>query len=79
MSWLELVDEGGRLLARRDARALPCTVGRAHGNALVTSDPYVDPHHAEVALDDAGRLVVRDLGSVNGLRRPDDEIGRAHV
>lgn len=41
------------------------TVGRAIDNEIVLSDPYVSSHHVEAWLAD-GRLVVRDLGSLNG-------------
>ncbi|HEX2188664.1 MAG TPA: FHA domain-containing protein, partial [Longimicrobiaceae bacterium] len=49
---------------------LPLTVGRGFGNDLILDDPYVDGRHARIAVDEAGTLVVEDLGSVNGLATP---------
>ena len=41
-------------------------VGRADGNHLRLPDGSVSGSHCEVALDPAGNLIVRDLGSTNG-------------
>jgi Zn-finger nucleic acid-binding protein len=41
-------------------------VGRADGNHLRMPDGSVSSSHCEVALDPAGNLLVRDLGSTNG-------------
>jgi hypothetical protein len=43
----------------------PVTIGRHEDNAVVLPDPLASRHHAEIAMQ-AGRWVVRDLGSVNG-------------
>lgn len=66
---LEVVDAGG-VRARLRLDSLPLTVGRAYANDLILDDPYVDGRHARIALDEAGALVVEDLGSVNGLATP---------
>ncbi|MEW5931422.1 MAG: FHA domain-containing protein [Gemmatimonadota bacterium] len=66
---LEVVDAGG-VRARLRLVSLPLTVGRAPANDLILDDPYVDGRHARIALDEAGALVVEDLGSVNGLATP---------
>jgi hypothetical protein len=63
---LEIVHPNGvRTWQRLDA--LPLTIGRGLSNDLILDDPYVDPQHARIALDDAGTLQIEDLGSVNGL------------
>src|SRR5207237_10852433 len=41
-------------------------VGRADGNHVRLPDGSVSSSHAEVLLDPAGNLIVRDLGSTNG-------------
>jgi len=66
---LEVLDARGvRTRVRLDA--LPLTVGRGYANDLILDDPYVDGRHARIGLDDAGALVVEDLGSLNGLSTP---------
>jgi pSer/pThr/pTyr-binding forkhead associated (FHA) protein len=46
---------------------LPLTVGRGLTNDLILDDPYVDPRHARIALNESGDALIEDLGSVNGL------------
>jgi hypothetical protein len=41
-------------------------VGRADGNDLCLRDASVSSTHCEIAVDAAGNLLVRDLGSTNG-------------
>jgi hypothetical protein len=52
---------------RREVRvALPARVGRASGADLYLDDPEVSRDHALV-VSESGRVVMRDLGSRNGL------------
>ncbi len=44
----------------------PVDVGRSEGDILVKEDPYVSPRHARL-VPDAGRWIVRDLASTNGV------------
>jgi S-DNA-T family DNA segregation ATPase FtsK/SpoIIIE len=56
-------DAGGSVaLGRR-----PVTVGRASVNELIVDDPAVSATHAVVAASATG-LLIRDLGSTNGIR-----------
>ncbi|HEV2735702.1 MAG TPA: FHA domain-containing protein, partial [Longimicrobiaceae bacterium] len=66
---LEVVDAGG-VRSRMRLDTLPLTVGRGYANDLILDDPYVDGRHARIGLDEAGALVVEDLGSVNGIATP---------
>lgn len=68
MIWLEVLDRRGNVRERVRLDAFPVTIGRGYGNAVVLDDPYVDPQHARMALNEAGQLVIEDLGSLNGLR-----------
>lgn len=79
MPFLILHDPAGRLVGVRFAGAVPCTIGRGSENALVVDDAFVDHRHAEVVRRDDGALLVRDLGSVNGLRRPGDATPTAEL
>ena len=63
---LEVLHPGGARTWHRLGE-LPLTVGRGLTNGLILEDPYVDPHHARVSLDEAGAPLIEDLGSVNGL------------
>jgi hypothetical protein len=71
MSWLELLDERGEMVGRRPADALPCGVGRAVTNGLVSRASGVEDHHAEL-MEVGGTIVVRDLGTPAGLRTARD-------
>jgi hypothetical protein len=70
MSWIEVVDRAGRVVARRTALGVPCTVGSALDNALVVEDPEVAPYHARIDREEDGRLTVTVLGGSSGLSRP---------
>ncbi|MDX2194437.1 MAG: FHA domain-containing protein [Gemmatimonadales bacterium] len=73
MIWLEEVDRDGHVRRRTGHEALPLRIGRAFDAELPLDDPFADPYHAELARDMEGRLVLTDLGSLNGLRRPGGE------
>lgn len=70
MSWIEVVDAGGRVVARRTAVGVPCTIGSALDNTLVVEDPEVAPYHARIDREADGRLTVTVLGGSSGLSRP---------
>jgi S-DNA-T family DNA segregation ATPase FtsK/SpoIIIE len=56
-------DAGGSVaLGRRTV-----TIGRARGNDVIVDDPAVSATHAAVAASTTG-LLIRDLGSTNGIR-----------
>ncbi|NNE37015.1 MAG: FHA domain-containing protein [Gammaproteobacteria bacterium] len=41
-------------------------IGRAFDNDLILNDPTISPHHAEITIDEEGRLWLSDLDSLNG-------------
>ncbi|MGK0298019.1 MAG: hypothetical protein ACI9XC_001637 [Gammaproteobacteria bacterium] len=43
------------------------TIGRAFDNDLIVSDTEVSPHHAMIATDENGHLILNDLNSLNGI------------
>ena len=63
---LEVVHPGGARTWHR-LGGLPLSVGRGLTNDLILEDPYVDPQHARISIDEAGSPLIEDLGSVNGL------------
>ncbi len=70
MSWIEVVDATGRLVARRAAEGVPCTVGSAADNALLLEGPDVAEYHARIDREADGGLTVTVLGQSPGLQRP---------
>lgn len=67
VTFVEILDRRGRVMQRVRLDALPATVGRGYGNAVILDDRFVSPEHARIAIGPDGRLVVEDLGSTNGL------------
>jgi len=67
MMWIEILSRHGEVLARERCDGDSAMVGRAYDNDVVLDDPYAAAHHVEIGRDADGRLVARDLGSVNGL------------
>lgn len=63
---IEVMDGRGGVRARTRLERLPATIGRALHNDVVLDDPHVDAEHLRVTRDEAGAIVISDLGSVNG-------------
>ena len=42
-------------------------IGRGYDNDVVLGDPYISAKHASVRISDDGNLIVKDLGSRNGI------------
>jgi len=70
MSWIEVVDAAGRVVARRAAEGVPCTVGGAPDNTLLIEGPDVAGYHARIDREADGGLTVTVLGQSSGLHRP---------
>ncbi len=60
-----LVVVGGEVKTSEIKLRLPCTIGRGRGSAIVLAHPLVSRQHCEI-YEAEGRLMVRDLGSLNG-------------
>lgn len=65
--FVEILARSGEVLQRRRVHELPIRIGRGYGNDLILDDDYAAAEHAVAELDAAGRLVLRDLGSRNGI------------
>jgi len=55
---------------------LPLSIGRAPDNNIRIDEPSISDHHARLSLE-SGKLVIEDLGSLNGTRVNDQRIDRA--
>lgn len=67
LGYIEIFDAKGAVSERVPIESLPIRIGRAYSNHVIVTDPYVCPMHVEIDLDEHGRLVARDLDSVNGI------------
>lgn len=66
LGYIEILDGKGAVSERMAVESFPLTIGRAYGNQVILSDPFVCPRHLKIAQDEQGRLLASDLDSVNG-------------
>lgn len=52
---------------KRPLHGLPCVIGRSAACDVVLDDPSISNRHALISLTAGGELVVKDLGSTNGI------------
>lgn len=68
LGYIEILDAKGGVIERVPVGSFPIAIGRAYSNDVILNDPYVCPVHLAIGPDEEGRLIARDLNSVNGLR-----------
>src|SRR5437763_15893096 len=61
----KLVVVGGDVKTTEIKLKLPSTIGRGRGTSIVLPHPLISRQHCEL-YEGGGRLMVRDLGSLNG-------------
>ena len=66
MIWVEILSRHRDVVSRVAIAGEEVTIGRGYDNNVIVDDPYVAAHHLLVWRNEAGQLVVKDLGSVNG-------------
>lgn len=64
---VEILARNGEVLHRHRAASLPIRVGRAYDNDFILDDEYAAAHHAVIEQGPDGALLMRDLGTRNGL------------
>lgn len=74
--FVEVLDRHQRVQQRLRVTQWPVVVGRGYDCDLVLDDPHLAPRHVEFSLDDDGKVIARDLGTVNGLRAPGAHVRR---
>lgn len=65
--FIETLARNGEVLHRHQVNALPIRLGRGYDNDFIVDDAHAAPRHAVIEADDDGQLVLRDLGTKNGV------------
>ena len=65
--FIETLARNGDVLHRHKVDALPIRLGRGYDNDFILDDAFAAPRHAVIEADAAGGIVLRDLGSKNGV------------
>jgi hypothetical protein len=65
--YVELLARSGDVVQRLRVDTLPIRIGRGYDNDVILDDDYAAAAHAIIEHDAAGRLVLRDLGTKNGI------------
>lgn len=65
--FVEVLSRNGEVLQRQRVADLPIRLGRGYDNDVILDDAHSAASHAIVEADDNGQLVLRDLGSQNGV------------
>ncbi|QBE65222.1 FHA domain-containing protein [Pseudoduganella lutea] len=65
--FIEILARNGDVLSRQRFDTLPVTLGRGYDNDFVLDDAHTAARHAVLETDGDGALVLRDLGSQNGI------------
>jgi len=65
--FIETLARNGDVLHRHRVDRLPIRIGRGYDNDYILDDAYAAPHHALVEAGENGSLLLRDLGTRNGV------------
>lgn len=65
--FIEILSRTGEVQHRHQVAALPIGIGRAYDNDFILDDVHTAAHHAIVETSADGKILLRDLGSKNGL------------
>jgi hypothetical protein len=65
--FIETLTRNGDVLHRHQVGALPIRLGRGYDNDFIVDDAHAAPSHAIIEADGDGQIVLRDLGTKNGV------------
>jgi len=65
--YIEMLARNGDVLHRHQVATLPIRLGRSYDNDFIIDDAYAAPQHAVIEAREDGELVLRDLGTKNGV------------
>ena len=64
--FIEILARNGDVLTRHQVDTLPIRIGRSYDNDVIVDDAHSAAQHASIDVNEAGQLVLQDLGSQNG-------------
>lgn len=65
--FVETLARNGDVLHRHQLTTLPIRLGRGYDNDYILDDDYAAPNHAVIEAGEQGELILRDLGTQNGV------------
>ncbi|MYM81548.1 FHA domain-containing protein [Duganella sp. FT50W] len=65
--FVEILARNGDVLHRHKVAALPIRIGRSYDNDIILDDAHSAASHAIIETDSHNQVVLRDLGSKNGI------------
>lgn len=65
--FIEMLARNGDVLHRHQVDHLPIRLGRGYDNDFILDDAFAAPNHAIIEAGENGALVLRDLGTKNGV------------
>ncbi len=66
--FVEILNHSGDVQVRHKFTELPVRLGRSYSNDIILDDQHTAAEHAIIELDESGKIVLRDLGSQNGIK-----------
>jgi hypothetical protein len=66
--FVEILNHSGDVQTRHKFTELPIRIGRAYSNDIILDDPHTAADHAIIESDDNSNIIIRDLGSDNGIK-----------
>jgi predicted component of type VI protein secretion system len=75
---VRLVILGGKADKRRVVVELPTVIGRSRAADLTVAHPMISRKHCEI-YESEGAVMIRDLGSLNGLFAGDEQVTQARL
>lgn len=66
--FVEILNHSGDVQARHKFSELPIRLGRSYRNDIILDDQHTAAEHAIIELNEHGKIILRDLGSHNGIK-----------
>lgn len=66
--FVEILNHSGDVQARHKFTELPIRLGRSYCNDIILDDYHTASEHAIIEHDESGKIILRDLGSQNGIK-----------
>jgi len=66
--FVEILNHSGDVQARHKFSELPIRLGRSYSNDIILDDHHTAAEHALIENDENGKIILRDLGSQNGIK-----------